>query len=152
MPDMNQAVRTHLDSVQSVTRRRDADTLLNLMARVTGQPARMWGPSIIGFGTYHYKYASGREGDSAAAGFAPRKPATTIYLPDGIGAHAAQLSRLGPHTAAVGCLYIKDLAAVDLGVLESIIAESYRTVTAGVFGHRADESQAGQSARPPASA
>jgi hypothetical protein len=83
----------------------------------------------IGFGQYHYRYASGREGDAAAVGFAPRKPATTIYLLDGVGAHTESLSRLGPHTTGVGCLYVKDLAQVDLGVLEGIVDESYQKLS-----------------------
>ena len=136
------AVRAHLETVLSETRRRDADTLLELMARITGEEPRMWGPSIIGFGSYHYKYASGREGDSPAAGFSPRKAAISVYLPDGIGAHAEQLARLGEHKTGVGCLYLKDLAKVDPKVLESIITTSYRAVTAGTFGQRAADSRA----------
>ena len=130
-------VSAFLDRVQHPTRRRDAETLLEIMGRATGQPARMWGASIIGFGTYHYKYASGREGDAPAAGFSPRKAATTVYLADGIGAHPELLERLGPHTTGVGCLYMKDLVHVDLAVLEEIVARSYATVTAGTFGQRA---------------
>jgi hypothetical protein len=132
-------VRAFLDRVQHPTRRRDAETLLEIMGRATGQPARMWGNSIIGFGTYHYTYASGREGDAPAAGFSPRKAATTVYLADGIGAHPELLERLGPHTTGVGCLYVKDLGRVDLAVLEEIVAASYATVTAGTFGQRARE-------------
>ena len=100
----------------------------------------MWGPTITGFGSYHYKYASGREGDACAAGFSPRKAATTVYLPDGVGAYPEQLARLGSHATGAGCLYMKDLDAVDLGVLEDIISESYGRVTAGTFGHRAADS------------
>jgi Domain of unknown function (DU1801) len=107
------------------------------MGRVTGEPARMWGSSIVGFGQYHYHYQSGRQGDGPAASFSPRKAAMTIYLADGTGAYTDPLSRLGPHTTSVGCLYIKDLAQVDLGVLEGIVAESYRTLTTGTFGNRA---------------
>ena len=136
----DEAVRTFLDKVASPTRRRDAETMLDLMTRVTGEEPRMWGPSIIGFGEYHYKYATGREGDAPAAGFSPRKAATTIYLPDGVGAYPEQLERLGEHTTGVGCLYLKDLHKVDLGVLEAIVDESYRKVTLGPFGHRAAES------------
>jgi hypothetical protein len=132
-------VRGFLDRVQHPVRRRDADTLLELMTRATGQPARMWGSSIIGFGTYHYKYASGREGDAPAAGFSPRKAATTIYLADGIGAHPELLERLGPHTTGVGCLYVKDLAQVDLPVLEELVAASYSALTDGTYGLRARE-------------
>ena len=95
MSDESDSVRTYLDGVTPEKRRRDAGKLLELMARVTGEPPRLWG-TIIGFGQYHYKYPTGREGDVAAAGFAPRKAATTIYLVDGIGRYGAQLERLGP--------------------------------------------------------
>jgi hypothetical protein len=141
MSETNEAVRAHLETVASEVRRRDADTLLELMARITDKEPRMWGPSIIGFGSYHYKYASGREGDAPAAGFSPRKAATSDYLADGVGTYTKQLARLGEHKVGVGCLYLKDLGKVDLKVLESIITESYRAVTAGTFGQRAAESQ-----------
>jgi hypothetical protein len=118
---------------------------MELTARVTREPAQLWG-SIIGFGHYHYKYPTGREGDVAAAGFAPRKGATTIYLTDGVGQYSEQLKRLGPHTTGVGCLYIKDLEKVDLSVLETIVGESYRTVTEGTYMLRARE---GTPATPP---
>lgn len=144
MRETGEAVRAHLDTVASKTRRRDADTLLELMARITGEEPRMWGPSIIGFGSYHYKYASGREGDAPASGFSPRKAATSVYLPDGIGTYTEQLAHLGEHNAGVGCLYLKDLAKTDLEVLESIITESYRAVTAGMFGQRAADSRTEQ--------
>jgi len=138
MDDVNESVRTHLDRVTPEKRRRDAETLLKLMTRTTGQSPRLWG-SVIGFGRYHYKYASGREGDSATAGFAPRKAATVIYLPDGIGRYDQQLRQLGPHTTGVGCLYIKDLDAIDISVLEAIVAESYRTLIADTYPLRARE-------------
>ena len=134
---MDSEVSDHLDKVASPIRRRDADTLLELMGRITGEPARMWGTSIVGFGQYHWHYESGRQGDGPAARFSPRKAALTIYLPDGTGAYTEPLSRLGTHTTSVGCLYIKDLAQVDLGVLEEIIGESYRTLTSGTYGNRA---------------
>ncbi|KRA25511.1 hypothetical protein ASD65_14605 [Microbacterium sp. Root61] len=122
--------------VQPERRRRDAEVLLPLFQRATGEQPVLWG-SIIGFGEYHYKYPSGHEGDTAAAGFAPRKAATSIYLVDGVGAHEDRLARLGPHTTGVGCLYIKDAAKIDLDVLEEIVRTSYRTVTSGTFGQRA---------------
>jgi hypothetical protein len=134
----NTSVEAHIEGVTPEKRRRDAKTLLELMSRVTGESPRLWG-SVIGFGQYHYKYASGREGDAAAAGFAPRKAATTIYLMDGISRYEQQLEQLGPHTTGVGCLYIKDLDKIDLAVLEGIITESYRTLTAGTYGQRARE-------------
>jgi hypothetical protein len=127
------SVQDFLAGVPSPKRRRDAERLLELVGRVTGEQPRLWG-TIVGFGRYHYRYASGREGDTAAVGFSPRKAATTIYLVDGLGRYGEQLERLGPHTTGVGCLYVKDLDAVDLGVLEDVIASSYRAATAGSEG------------------
>ncbi len=121
-------VEVFLDTVTHRVRRRDAETLLELMRRVTGEPARMWGPSIVGFGEYHYVYESGREGDAPAAAFSPRKTASTVYLVPGFAAGSELLERLGPHTTGVGCLYLKDLAEVDLGVLEALVRESYEAV------------------------
>lgn len=91
MADVDPAVRALIESVENPVRRRDAETLVELMSRATGQPARIAYTGIVGFGTSHYRYASGREGDAPGAGFAPRKPATTIYLNDGIGAYADEL-------------------------------------------------------------
>jgi Domain of unknown function (DU1801) len=136
MDDLDQSVQAHLDGVTPEKRRRDAQTLLDLMTRVTRESPRLWG-SIVGFGQYHYKYESGREGDAPAAGFAPRKAATVIYLSDGIARYEEQLKQLGPHTAGVGCLYIKDLDEIDSSVLEAIVGESYRTLTTGTYGLRA---------------
>jgi len=136
-------VRVFIDRVQHPVRRRDADTMLELMEHATGQPARMWGTSIVGFGSYHYRYESGREGDAPAAGFSPRKGATTVYLADGVGAHPDLLERLGPHTTGVGCLYLKDLEQVDLGVLEALVRSSYGRVSADTYGQRAREGGAG---------
>ncbi len=142
MHGVDDAVRKHLDSVSSPTRRRDASTLLELMQEVTGRQPRMWA-TVVGFGEYRYKYPSGREGVAPAAGFAPRKAASTIYLADGVGAHGDLLAKLGPHTAGVGCLYIKNLDDVDLPLLKDIVARSYATVTSGDFGQRAHESSEG---------
>lgn len=132
-------IEDFLAGVAPAKRRGDAETLLPLLAEATGEDPTLSG-SIIAYGSYHYRYASGREGDAPAAGFAPRRAATTIYLMDGVDAHAEDLARLGPHTTGVGCLYIKDLAECDLDVLRRIIARSYRTLTSGVFGNRARES------------
>lgn len=135
---MDATIEAWLDGITPEIRRRDARTLVELYTRVTGQEPRLNG-SIVGFGRYAYRYASGRSGESAAGAFAPGKPSTVIYLSDGNAAHEAELARLGPHTTGVGCLYIKDLSAVDLGVLEEIIRSSYATLTAGVFGGPAGE-------------
>lgn len=134
------SVAEFIGGVNSPKRRRDAETLVSLLTRITGEQPAMWGPSIIGFGSYHYKYSSGREGDAGAAGFSPRKAATTLYLPDGVDAYTEQLARLGEHTTGVSCLYLKDLDKVDLGVLEEIITESYQRVTAETFGTGSAES------------
>ena len=129
-------VSEFLARVTPAGRRRDAEALLRVYARATGLEPQLWG-TIIGFGQYHYRYASGREGDGPAAGFAPRKTATSIYLADGIGAHATLLPQLGPCTTGQGCLYLKDLSLIDLGVLEQIVRASYTTLTAGTYTLRA---------------
>lgn len=131
-------VEQYIAAIPSPKRRRDAETLVELMRRATGEEPVLSG-TIVGFGQYHYRYASGREGDSHAAAFAPRSAATTVYLNDGVDAHADDLARLGPHTTGVGCLYLKDLAAVDLTVLEKVVRDCHRTLTAGVFGERAGD-------------
>jgi hypothetical protein len=131
-------VRAFLDAVTPAKRRRDAQTLFDLMSRVTGEKPRLYG-TIVAFGTYSFRYASGREGESAPAGFAPRKASLVVYLSDGVSAHASRLARLGPHREGVGCLYITDLDALDLDVLAEIVEESFRTLTRGVYPLRARE-------------
>ena len=106
------------------TRRTDAETLCAAMARITGEPATMWGPSIVGFGVNHYKYDSGREGSICKIGFSPRKAALTLYGM-GIERNAAMVTRLGKHSTGKGCLYIKKLADVDAGVLDELIAAAW---------------------------
>lgn len=128
-----------LAQVTPARRRRDAETLVALMREVTGLEPEMWNAGIIGFGDYHYRYESGREGDAGAAGFAPRKAATVIYLPDGLGHYGEELARLGPHKAAVGCLYVTDLEKVDLAVLRAILEASFARLTAGTHTQRARE-------------
>ena len=143
MADVSKSVQSLLDKVTPAKRRRDAETLLELMARATGESPQVYYGTGIGYGQYHYKYKSGREGDTAAAGFAPRKGATVVYLVDGVGRYEEQLKQLGPHTSGVGCLYIKDLEKIDLSILEAIVTESYRTLTAGTYGLRAREGSHG---------
>ncbi|MGI6877355.1 DUF1801 domain-containing protein [Microbacterium sp. gxy059] len=125
-----------LEKVAPARRRDDARRLVALFREATGEDPVLWG-SIVGFGSYHYRYASGREGDGPAAAFAPRRQASTVYLSDGVGAHEEDLARLGPHTTGVGCLYLKDLAQIDLDVLARIVRRSHAALTAGVFGDRA---------------
>ena len=126
MDDPNPSVGTYLERITPEKRQRDAERLLELMTRVTGETPRLWG-SVIGFGQYHYKYASGREGDAPAAGFAPRKSATSSILPTASGDTRSSSGELGPHTTGVGCLYIKDLDKIDISVLESIVGGWIRT-------------------------
>ena len=102
-------------------RRRDADTLVALMRKVTGEPPRMWGGSIVGFGTHHYRYASGREGEICLLGFSPRKTSFSLYLAGGLDSSGDLLEKLGKHERAKGCLYLGSLAGVDLGVLERLL-------------------------------
>ncbi len=111
-------------------RRRDAETLTALMQEISGRDPATWG-TIIGFGQVHYRYPTGTEGDTGLLAFAPRKAATTIYLLDGVAAHAAELASLGPHTTGAGCLYIPDLEQVDLDVLRRILTRSLAWIEAG---------------------
>jgi hypothetical protein len=105
-------------------RRADATALVKMFARATGEQATMWGPSIVGFGSYHYRYESGREGDMCIAGFSPRASAFAIYVLSGAKTEAALLAKLGKHDRGKGCLYIKKLADVDAGVLEELVRTS----------------------------
>lgn len=111
-------------------RRRDAETLTALMQDITGREPKTWG-TIIGFGSAHYRYPTGTEGDTGLLGFAPRAAATTIYLLDGVAAHEEALATLGAHTTGVGCLYIKDLEQVDLDVLRGILERSFAWAEGG---------------------
>lgn len=135
---MADEVAEFVAKVAPAKRRRDAETLLALFSRATGLEPELHG-TIIGYGQYHYRYESGHEGTSAAAGFSPRKAATSVYLSDGTAAHAERLARLGPHRAAVGCLYLTDLEQNDLEVLEEIVRASFTTLSRGVYGRRARE-------------
>ncbi|SBS72497.1 DUF1801 domain-containing protein [uncultured Microbacterium sp.] len=127
-------VAAHLAKVTPAARRRDAEALAALMREVTGREPELWAGGIVGFGSCHYRYPTGNEGDSPLLSFAPRKVASTIYLLDGVGAHADELGALGPHTTGVGCLYIKDVPAVDLEALRGILRASLERVEAGPEG------------------
>ena len=105
-------------------RRADAKALAKLMQKVTGDKPTMWGPSIVGFGSYHYTYASGREGDAPIVGFSPRKAANVLYGAIGFGGAEGLLAKLGKHTTGKGCLYIKKLADVDVTVLETLLEKA----------------------------
>ena len=124
------SVAAFVSAIADETRRADAKALVKLMQGATGEKAKMWGTAIIGFGSYHYTYDSGREGDMPLVGFSPRKAATVLYLKLGAGGSEALLAKLGKHTTGKGCLYIKKLADVDLKVLESLIAKSVAAMRA----------------------
>lgn len=118
------AVDAFLDGVTPDKRRADARALDALLRTVTGEIPVMWGKSIVGYGSYHYKYESGREGDMCRIGFSPRKSALVLYLMEGFEPSGALLGRLGKHTTGTSCLYIKALADVDLAVLEELVRAS----------------------------
>ena len=105
-------------------RQQDCLTLMDLMREATGEEPRMWGEAIVGFGSYRYRYASGREGDWFLAGFSPRKQNLTLYLMSGYDDYEALLARLGKHTIGKSCLYIKRLSDIDVDVLRELVTAS----------------------------
>ena len=121
---------THVDvdafiaAVEKPVRRADAKVVREMMERVTGEPATMWGPTIIGFGTYHYRYASGHEGDSCRVGFSPRSANLVLYV-GGFPGFEDLLGKLGKHKRSKACLYLNKLADVDLSVLEEISRRTF---------------------------
>ena len=118
------SVPAYLAAITDDTRRKDCKALAALMTRATGEKPVMWGPGIVGFGSYHYKYESGREGDSCLAGFSSRKNAITIYLSPYFIQKAALAKQLGKYKTGKGCLYIKRLEDVDVKILEKLVVES----------------------------
>ena len=122
-------VGAFLAGVMPAQRRADAQTLIDLMREISGREPVLWG-TIVGFGSCHYRYPTGTEGDMPVLAFAPRKAATTIYL-ESTDAYAGELSGLGPHTTGRSCLYVKRLDGVDLGVLRDILTRSLAWSEAG---------------------
>jgi Domain of unknown function (DU1801) len=131
------SVAAFIAALTDRTRRADAKALVKLMQSATVEKPKMWGPSIIGFGSYHYKYDSGREGDMPIIGFSPRKAATVLYNVGGFNGSEALRAKLGKHTSGKGCLYIKKLAEVDQQVLETLILKSVSAVRARYLGEGA---------------
>ena len=123
------SVDAFLDAIEDERKRADARTVAEIMRDATGDEPRMWGPSIVGFGSYHYKYASGREGDWFKAGFSPRKQALTLYMMAGTSKDQDLYARLGKYTTGRSCLYLKRLSDVDLDVLRELIAASVEHVS-----------------------
>lgn len=124
------SVDAFIDAVDDEHRRADCRDVARLMAEITGAEGVMWGSSIVGFGSYHYRYASGREGDFFEAGFSPRKRALTIYVMAGFAEYEDLLARLGKHSTGKSCLYVKRLADVDLDVLREMLIRSVATIRA----------------------
>ncbi|MGD8495049.1 MAG: DUF1801 domain-containing protein [Gemmatimonadales bacterium] len=122
------SVTAFLDAVEDETRRSDARRVLELMRDVTGEEPRMWGPSIVGFGDYHYRYESGREGDWFLTGFAPRKANLVLYIMSGFPRHAELMERLGKHRTGKSCLYVNRFDDLDLDVLRELIRRSVEHV------------------------
>jgi len=127
----DQSVQAFLNAVEPEQRRADCFKLLELMRQVTQAEPRMWGNSIVGFGDYHYKYASGREGDWFLTGFSPRKQNLTLYIMPGLEQHADLLSHLGKYTTGKGCLYVKRLSDVHLPTLKKLLQASVRELKGG---------------------
>ncbi len=118
----------YVAAIDDAQRRADCKQLIKLMTGITGKPARMWGPSIVGFDSYHYKYASGHEGDMCLTGFSSRKPNLSIYILAGSAAQKKLLARLGKHKMAKACLYVRRLEDIDMDVLRELVVNSIAEV------------------------
>jgi len=120
----DQNVDAFLNTIEDAQKQADCRTLVVIMREATGAEPRMWGDSIVGFGHYHYKYASGREGDWFLVGFSPRKQNLTLYIMAGFDNYEALLGKLGKHSTGKSCLYVKRLADIDMPALKQLVTES----------------------------
>lgn len=120
----HESVHAFINAIDDTKRRKDCHEVLELMQNITGAEPQMWGTSIIGFGQYHYKYKSGREGDWFLTGFSPRKQNLTFYIMNGADRYEELLEKLGPHKTGKACLYVKRLADLDKKVLHDLIESS----------------------------
>ena len=118
------SVEGFLNTIEDAQKRKDAFEVLALMKEVTGEPPIMWGPGIVGFGAYHYKYESGREGDSPITGFSPRKAALTLYIMPGFQPYHEYMQRLGKYKTGKSCLYLKKLNDIDREILKKLVSGS----------------------------
>jgi len=125
------SVAAFISALADQTQRADAEALVTLMQIATGEKPAMWGPAIIGFGTHHYKYESGREGDMPLVSFSPRKTATVLYGITGFAAADVLLAKLGKHKMGSGCIYVKRLTDIDETVLQTLIAKSVEAKRCG---------------------
>lgn len=124
--ETDNSVIEFIEDVEHPKKREDAYKLLDIFTETTGYPAKMWGPSIIGFGSYHYKYASGHEGDAPLVGFSPRKAKISLYFTPGEDQRKELLKDFGKHTSGKGCVYINKVADIDVDVLRTLINQSVR--------------------------
>ena len=123
------SVTNFLNSVADEQKRKDSFEILKIMKQITKEEPKLWGPSIVGFGSYHYKYESGREGDSPMMGFSPRKQNLTLYIiTPGFEEYQGHLSRLGKYSTGKSCLYIKRLSDIDVDVLQELISDSLKAI------------------------
>jgi len=127
----DESVEDFLNEITDEKKRQDSFTVLELMKKATGQKPKMWGTNIVGFGSYNYKYESGREGEWFLAGFAPRKGNLTLYIMSGFSKYAELLAKLGKHKAGNSCLHIKKIEDVNLDALREMIEKSVNAVTSG---------------------
>ena len=127
--ETTRSVTAFVKKVENETRRNDAFALIGFFETLTGFEAKMWGPSIIGFGKYHYKYASGHEGDAPLAAFSPRKDSLVLYFANEYKDREALLAKLGKHKSSKACVYVKKLSDIDMKVLEKMVRNSMATVT-----------------------
>lgn len=124
--ETDNSVIEFIENVENLKKREDAYRLLDIFTDTTGYPAKMWGPSIIGFGSYHYKYESGHEGDAPLVGFSPRKAKISLYFATGDSSREVLLQQFGKHTAAKACVYINKVADINVDVLKALINESVK--------------------------
>ena len=122
------SVSDYLNAIENPQRKQDCWAIHDLMKKVSGKEPKMWGASMVGFGTYHYKYESGREGIMLTTGFSNRKQAITLYIMDGFKRHKELLEKIGPHKTGKSCFYIKRLSDIDINMLSLVISESLKAV------------------------
>ena len=130
------SVKEFLNQIPDKERREDCFAVAKMMEEITGEKPKMWGPSIVGFGSYHYKYASGREGDWPVTAFSPRKKDRTLYILWGLDKHHELMEQLGKHSTGKSCLYIKRLSDIHLPTLKKLIKASVKDVNAYVASQR----------------
>lgn len=126
MRETDNSVIEFIENVDSLKKREDAYKLLDIFTETTGYSAKMWGPSIIGFGAYHYKYASGHEGDAPLVGFSPRKAKISLYFATGDSERETLIKDFGKHTAGKGCVYINKVVDINVDVLKALINQSVK--------------------------